>query len=75
MRRVRERPITQWRMNMTTAKRHKLQQQHAELIEKTNRELAMNFDKSAAQIIGYACAQMGITAKEWRIVGFTDNRI
>lgn len=38
---------------------------HAVLIQKTGRELATNFDICAYDIIGLACAEMGISVATW----------
>lgn len=43
-----------------------LLQKHAATITKTRRELAMNFDIPARDIIGMACAEMGISESTWR---------
>lgn len=44
----------------------KLLKTHAAIIAKTRRELAMNFVVPARDIIGMACAEMGISEKTWR---------
>lgn len=50
---------------MTTQKMEALLKKHAGTIEKTSRDLAMNFDIPARDIIAMACSHMGITPKQW----------
>lgn len=48
------------------AKFETLLKKHAAVIANTRRELAMNFDVPARDIIRWACADMGISEKVWR---------
>lgn len=41
-------------------------ERNAALLAKTRRELAINFDIPARDIIGMACAQLGISERDWR---------
>lgn len=43
-----------------------LLKKHAVVIAKTRRELAMNFNIPSHDIILMACAEMGISEKQWR---------
>ena len=47
------------------AKFDKLLLKHAVILSETGRRLAMNFDIPARDIIGMACAEMGISRKQW----------
>ena len=53
---------------MRTDKLSAIKAKYAQLIEETKTELATNFDVPAQSIINHACAQMGITVKDWREV-------
>ena len=53
-------------MNTKTAKLESLLRKHAATIARTGRELAMNFDIPARDIIQMACSEMGISEKKWR---------
>ena len=50
---------------MNTAKYEALLTKHASVLAKTGRELAMNFDVPARVTIAMACAEMGISRKQW----------
>jgi hypothetical protein len=52
--------------HMENKKFETLLKKHAAVIERTRRELAMNFDIPARSIIQWACADMGISEKTWR---------
>ena len=47
------------------AKFDKLLLKHAVILSETGRRLAMNIDIPARDIIGMACAEMGISRKQW----------
>ena len=42
-----------------------LLKKHADVIQRTGRELAMNFDVPARDTIAMACSEMGISRKQW----------
>lgn len=50
---------------MQNTKLKALLTKHAAIIAATGRELAMNFDIPARDIIGMACADMGISREQW----------
>ena len=50
---------------MTPSHADELLRQHADLIARTCRELAINFDIPAPAIIAGACREMGITSRQW----------
>lgn len=52
--------------NTATTKLEALLSKHAVVIAKTRRELAMNFNIPARDIIGMACSEMRISEKQWR---------
>ena len=39
--------------------------EHADVLTRASRDLAMNFDVPAGDIIGLACAEMGIGRNQW----------
>lgn len=41
-------------------------ERNAAILAKTGRELAMNFDVPARDIIGMACSEMGVSESTWR---------
>lgn len=41
-------------------------ERNAAILSRTRRELAINFDIPARDIIGMACSQMGINESQWR---------
>lgn len=54
---------------MRTKKSNRIEaflEKHATVLAKTRRELAMNFDIPSRDIIQMACAEMGISEKQWR---------
>lgn len=56
-------------MNNTATKTNQrfetLLAKYAAILDRTHRELAMNFETPAPLIVGTCCAVMGITAREW----------
>ena len=50
---------------MRNTKLDKLLAKHAATIAATGRDLAMNFDIPARDIIGMACAEMWISRRQW----------
>lgn len=51
---------------MKSAKIESLLKTHAAILVRTRRELAMNFEVPARDIIGMACSEMGISESMWR---------
>ena len=43
-----------------------LLKKHSAVLQRTSRELAMNFSWPAKDIIAMACAEMRISEKQWR---------
>ena len=53
---------------MLNKKLTKIVQKESATLRKIGRELAMNFDIPARDIILMGCAELGITEKEWHII-------
>lgn len=55
------------------ARIQKLTEKHADAIRTCSVELATNFNRPAQRIIGYACADMGISRLDWEKITAVQN--